>query len=168
MPEYITDPVPEDIAKHCTTVHSLNLLVLRCRDFEASVFFYTAIGLRFQNSEMGNLMGADPSSRIVVAKAVVPGPQFALMPDDEEVKLPCIWLELQPAGKKPATSGLVLGLFVKSVLDGLRSGIAAGGKLLTHPTDWPYGRRAALADPDGNRIELSESPVGRITGDYPE
>ena len=74
----------------------------------------------------------------------------------------------QPAGKKPPTSGLVLGLFVKSVLDGLTSGIAAGGKLLTPPADWPYGRRAALADPDGNRIELSESPVGRITGDYPE
>src|SRR5262249_1486001 len=168
MPEYITDPVPDEIAKHGTTIHSLNLLVIRCRNFEDSLFFYTAIGLRFQNSEMGHLMGADPSSRIIVAKAVVPGPHFALMPDDEEVKLPCIWLELQPAGNKPPTSGLVLGLFVKSVIDAARAGIAAGGKLLTPPADWPYGRRAALADPDGNRVELSESPVGRITGDYPE
>jgi hypothetical protein len=141
MPEYITDPVPEEIAKHCTTVHSLNLLVLRCGDFEASVFFYTAIGLRFQNYEMGKLMGADSSSRIIVAKAVVPGPHFALMPDDEEVKLPCIWLELQPAGKKPATSGLVLGLFVKSVVDGLRSGIAAGASC---SLPRPIGRTAAV------------------------
>ena len=41
-----------------TIVHSLNLLVVRCRDFEASLFFYTAFGLPFQKSEMGQLMAA--------------------------------------------------------------------------------------------------------------
>ncbi len=86
------------------------------------------------------------------------------MADDEEAKLPCLWLELQPAGRKSPTCGLSLGLYVASVDDA----IAAGGELLTPAADWPYGRRAALADPDTNRIELSESPVGRLTGDYPE
>ena len=41
-----------------------------------------------------------------------------------------------------------------------------GGTLLTAAADWAYGRMAAVADPDGNRVELSETPTGRLTGDY--
>jgi lactoylglutathione lyase len=163
---FLTDPVPPDLADGGTTVWSLNMLVVRCRDLEASVRFYTAIGLRFQRAQICHMIGG--GADITVAKAVVPGPDFALMADEEGAKVPCLWLELQPAGQRLPTAGLVLGLFVASADAAVKAGVFAGGALLTPAADWPYGRRAALADPDGNRVELSESPVGRITGDYPE
>ncbi len=57
MPEFITDSVSDEIAKGGTTVRSLNLLVIRRRDLDAAVHFYTAIGLRFQRSQMSHMMG---------------------------------------------------------------------------------------------------------------
>ena len=60
-----------------------------------------------------------------------------------------------------------IGFFVGSVDAAVKAALEAGGTLLSKPATWPYGRRAAVADPDGHRVELSEDPFGRLTGDYP-
>jgi hypothetical protein len=62
---------------------------------------------------------------------------------------------------------LILGFFVESVDRAVEQAVAAGGSVLSPAATWPYGRRAAVRDPDGNRIELSEDPFGRPTGGMP-
>ena len=35
--------------------------------------------------------------------------------------------------------------------------VSAGGRLVTAPNDSPWGRRAVIDDPEGHRIELTQS-----------
>jgi predicted enzyme related to lactoylglutathione lyase len=77
-------------------------------------------------------------------------------------------LEIHTLRPEEAVPKQQIGFFVGSVDAAVQAAVEAGGTLLSKPANWPYGRRAAVADPDGHRVELSESPVGRLTGDYPD
>jgi catechol 2,3-dioxygenase-like lactoylglutathione lyase family enzyme len=85
----------------------------------------------------------------------------------EGVPPPHTYLEIHSAAKDEAIPRQQLGFFVGSVDAAIQAAVDAGGTLLSEPKNWPYGRRAAVADPDGHRVELSEDPFGRLTGDYP-
>jgi predicted enzyme related to lactoylglutathione lyase len=137
----------------------MNLLVLRCSDFERSLRFYKALGLRFQRFRF-----ADSDSPC--AQAFIPGPDFALTKDDPGAEIPCTCLQLLTGGGGTVTRGLAFGFFVVSVDDSIEAVQLVEGKILTPAAGWPYGRMAAVGDPDGNRVELSEAPAGRLTGDF--
>ena len=154
MPTIITDPGPEDKQpEHQVEVKALNLLVIRCSDFDRSLDFYRALGLNF-------------SLRVGSASALVPGPEFPLTADEPGADIPCTSFDLIPAGEQKETTGVSFGFFVSSVDLAINNALPYGGEILSEPADWPYGRKAAIQDPDGNRIELSEDPVGSLTGDH--
>ncbi|HZK81150.1 MAG TPA: hypothetical protein VFC46_08795, partial [Humisphaera sp.] len=100
------------------------------------------------------------------AAALIPGPDFALTKTDPGAEIPCASLQLLTAGGATVTSGLAFGFFVESVDETMEAVQLVEGEILTPAKDWPYGRMGAVGDPDGNRIELSEAPVGRLTGGY--
>ena len=160
MPTYVTPPVTEaDRPPDGLAVRSVNLLVVRCSDFDRSLAFYRSIGL-----PLGRYRVAHHDS--TCASALVPGGDFALTADDPGADVPRTNFHLLPAAAGVPTGGMAFGFFVSSVDAAVESGLRHGGRLLTPAADWAYGRMAAIADPDGNRIELSEAPVGRLTGDY--
>src|SRR5262245_53856187 len=145
MPIILTDSVPE-VCKppEGLSVKSLNLLVIRCSDFERSLEFYQSIGLRFSRFRVGGY-------KSTCAQALIPGPEFALTATDPGAEIPCLNLQLLPAAEGETTQGLAFGFFVSCVDKAVESGLAHGGDLLNPAADWPYGRIAAIADPDGNR-----------------
>jgi uncharacterized protein (TIGR02996 family) len=123
----------------------INLLVIRSPDALRLARFYEALGLSFQRAQYVN-------------------------------DLPCFVanygstrLELQTVVRRAPTASLCFGIVVRSVDEGVRTALEHGGTLLTPAVTWSLiGRRAAVADPDGHRVELAESEFGRPTGDYPE
>jgi catechol 2,3-dioxygenase-like lactoylglutathione lyase family enzyme len=141
-------------------VYALNLVVLRTHDIERSRRFYEAIGLKFQFSEYGygarSMHGPVPPD----APLVLDVKQAGIPP-------PHTYLEIHTLSKDEAIPRQQIGFFVGSVDAAAKAAVEAGGALLSKPASWPYGRRAAVADPDGHRVELSEAPFGRLTGDYP-
>ncbi|TDX03217.1 VOC family protein [Kribbella sp. VKM Ac-2566] len=54
---------------------------------------------------------------------------------------------------------------VQSVDQAIDAITAAGGQLLSGPTDIPVGRVAAVSDPFGNRLVLVDLSAGRYTTD---
>jgi lactoylglutathione lyase len=152
----------EPLDKQCEplVVHALNLLVLKTHDIERSRRFYEAMGLRFQPFTYG--CGADS-----IQGPIPPNAPLILNVKTEGTPPPFTNLEIHTAPKDTEICKMQIGFFVGSVLSAVRAGINAGGTLLSKPAKWPYGVRAALADPDGHRVELSEDPNGRLTGDYP-
>ncbi|TDW94627.1 hypothetical protein EV137_1945 [Kribbella pratensis] len=54
---------------------------------------------------------------------------------------------------------------VRSVDQAIDAITAAGGQLLSGPTDIPVGRVAAVSDPFGNRLVLVDLSAGRYTTD---
>jgi lactoylglutathione lyase len=151
---------PRDENNRNLVVHSLNLLILRTRDLERSRRFYEAIGLRMQPVDYGH--GA-----LGVQGPVPPAAPLVLNVKTEEMPPPHTFLEIHEWRSDGPVPHQQLGFFVGSVDAALQAAINAGGKLLAEPANWPYGRRGVVADPDGNRIELSEDPFGRLTGEYP-
>jgi predicted enzyme related to lactoylglutathione lyase len=124
----------------------VNLLVIRARDAGATARFYEALGFRFYRARFGD----GPDAYCSVASAST-------------------YLQVHPAGRRSPTSGLCFGVVVPSVDAAVSAAVEHGGAVLTPPVSWSViGRRAAVADPDGNRVELAESEFGRPTGDYPE
>ncbi len=141
-------------------VYSLNLLVLRTHDLEKSRRFYEAIGLRFQPFSYGS--GAES-----IQGPVPPDAPLVLNVKTEGIPPPHTNIEIHSVAPGTEIAKMQVGFFVKSVLSAVRAAVRAGGTILTKPAKWAYGVRAAVADPDGHRIELSEDPHGRLTGDYP-
>ena len=142
-------------------VHALNLIVLRSRDLDRSRRFYEALGLRFQPMDYGH--GASGMNG-----PVPPDAPLVLNAKTEGVPPPTTYLEINEWRSDEPIPRHQIGFFVESVDDAIAAVVKAGGELLTAAADWPYGRRAAVADPDGHRIELSEAPLGRLTGEYPK
>lgn len=141
-------------------VYALNLIVLRTHDIERSRRFYEAIGLKFQFSDYGY------GARTMQAP-VPPDAPLVLDVKREGIPPPHTYLEIHTLSKDEPISRHRIGFFVGSVDAAVKAAVEAGGTLLSKPASWPYGRRAAVADPDGHRVELSEDPFGRLTGDYP-
>jgi catechol 2,3-dioxygenase-like lactoylglutathione lyase family enzyme len=160
MPTFVTPPIPDaHRPPDGLVVRSVNLLVVRCSDFEKSLAFYRSIGLPMGRFRVG---GCESTC----AAAHVPGPDFALTASDPGADIPCTTIELLPVGDGQVAGGMAFGFFVSAVDAAVESALRHGGRVLTPAANWAYGRMAAISDPDGNRIELSEAPVGRLTGDY--
>lgn len=108
----------------------LNLLVIRAADPGASVLFYeTVTGRTFSPEKHGS------------------GPEHFT------AKLGAALFEIYPLAEKPP-SNVRLGFEVAD-LDGTVSQVReAGYEVVSEPKDSPWGRRAVVADPDGNRVEL--------------
>jgi predicted enzyme related to lactoylglutathione lyase len=137
-------------------VRAINLIVVRSRDVDASRAFYEAIGLNLQPYPCSHFQCW--STRVPAIEGMVTDPDHEVVPTH---------FELHPARQNEPTGSLILGFFVESVDRAVEQAVAAGGSVLSPAATWPYGRRAAVSDPDGNRIELSEDPFGRPTGGMP-
>lgn len=110
----------------------LNLVVLRSTNPLTSVAFYTALGCVFVQHRHANgpIHWADETGSTV--------------------------FEIYAAStKSPVTTGLRLGFLVNAVEESLALALKAGGQVVSPPQLSPWGWRAVLTDPDGNRVELS-------------
>jgi lactoylglutathione lyase len=110
---------------------ALNLVVLRSRDLERAVSFYSALGLQFAKHRHGN--GPEHFA------AELPGGVFELY--------------ALPAGDPP-TTGTRIGFRVPSVDAALTALGNQPGVVISPAKDSEWGRRAVVADPDGHRVEL--------------
>ena len=110
-------------------MRSLNLLVLRCRDLEASRTFYESFGFRFTKHAHGS------------------GPEHYAHEDERGV------LELYPATVANGSDMTGLG-FACADLEGLRESMTAfsPGPI----RDNPWGRSFVVRDPDDRRVEVTQ------------
>lgn len=114
-------------------MNSLNLLVLRCRDVEASRRFYESLGLRFSK----HVHGA--------------GPEHYAHEDERGV------FELYPVAGNSAADETGLG-FGFSNLDEVFGTLVASGHRPQPPRQNPWGRTFVVRDPDDRRVEIKETP----------
>lgn len=114
---------------------SLNLVVIRSSDAEQAVAFYRCLGLVFARHRHGN--GPEHFA------AELPGGVFEIYPLSPDA-LP--------------TSGTRLGFSVISIDRAIEAIAGCPNSVIAAPKESEWGRRAVLADPDGHRVELIESP----------
>lgn len=107
----------------------LTLLVLRCRDLEASRGFYAALGL-----------------------VIVPE-QHGTGPAHYSCQLGSTVLELHPASGP--TSNVRVGVSIPDVAAAIEAIRAVGGRVEREPTTEPH--TALVRDPDDNPVELSQA-----------
>jgi catechol 2,3-dioxygenase-like lactoylglutathione lyase family enzyme len=112
---------------------NLNLLVLRCRELDACRSFYEALGLRFQKHAHGK------------------GPEHYSAEDAGGGVL-----ELYPADPARSADDAGLGFLVGDLEDAARQ-FAARGFIAGPIRENPWGRTFVIRDPDGRRVEISES-----------
>ena len=110
----------------------LNLLVIRCRDVEASRAFYERFGFSFAEHAHGS------GPRHYAAEA----PDFVL--------------ELYPVPSAEYADQTGLG-FVVPDLRGLHERLSAGGLAPGAIKENPWGVSFVLRDPDGRRVEVQQS-----------
>lgn len=117
----------------------LNLVVLRVADIERSAAFYQLLGLTFTRHTHGS------------------GPEHFASESAGFV------FELYPASpSQPVTKSTRIGFAVAAVNElATKLSSFTGAKLVTSPHDCEWGRRAVVADPDGHRIELTQSANNR-------
>ena len=142
------------------SVLSLNLVVLRSQSVALARRFYEAFGLRFREFRYEH-------DAVCVQTDIPRVPLILDYNKESGVPPTSTTLEIHPLGEREPTIGVILGFFVDSVDNAVQAALAAGGILVLPAANWPYGRRAAMSDPDGHRVELSEHPGGRPTGSYP-
>lgn len=112
----------------------LNLVVLRSPDLERSARFYRALGIPLVREQHGT------------------GPEhFA-------GRAGHVIFEIYPQGNGEGTTKTRIGFSVGSLTYVLSVVESAGGTVISNPQDTEWGRRAVVADPDGHRVELAESP----------
>lgn len=118
--------------KHPTTeTTTLSLIVFQSADIDAAKNFYSLLGLSFVDEQHGR------------------GPRHYSCTLGDMV------LEIYPRQENGATGTARFGFRVTSLdgtLDALRS---RGMRILREAADSPWGRRAVVEDPDGNRVELT-------------
>jgi lactoylglutathione lyase len=114
----------------------LNLLTIRSTDIDRAVRFYETLGLRFQKHSHGN------------------GPEHYC---SEDAGLAFEIYPLEP--NKLPTTDTRLGFSVTSVDLATAKLADLGARLITGPTNSPWGRRAVIADFDGHRVELTAKAV---------
>lgn len=114
---------------------TLSLIVLQSGNVEAAKDFYTLLGLSFVEEQHGN------------------GPRHY------SATLGALVMEVYPCnGSKPITP-IRIGFRIPSLEKTLEMLRSRGTRILREATDSPWGRRAVVEDPDGNRVELT--PIGR-------
>jgi hypothetical protein len=118
-----------------TASPSLNLVVLRVTDLEASTSFYRQLGLQFAPHRHGN--GPEHFS------AETPGGVFELYP---------------LSNNGPASQSIRIGFRVSSV-DAAVAQIRRTNpsSIISEPQVSEWGKRAVIADPDGHRVELTQA-----------
>lgn len=125
-------PMPLDTETAADPTVDLCLVVIYACDIATSKSFYDQLGLRFQEEQHGT------------------GPRhFA-------ATLSSTVLEIYPRLDGPEPGRVRLGFNVQSVdrlVDALRT---SGTRILSTTKTSPWGRRAVVEDPDGNRVELME------------
>jgi catechol 2,3-dioxygenase-like lactoylglutathione lyase family enzyme len=112
----------------------LNLVVIRVSDLERAGRFYEALGLRFSRERHGN------------------GPEHLATKSLKWV------FEIYPQGSSASTAGVVIGFHVESIERSLAAVQQLGAELVLPPANGPWGLRAVVRDPDGHRVELSQTP----------
>jgi len=109
----------------------LNLVVIRVADLERAKRFYELLGLQFIRHRHDK------------------GPEHL------SAELAGIVFELYlQTDKSGSTQGIRLGFNVTN-LDQVM-GFLSLERIVAHPHDSPWGRRAVVTDPDGHKIELVE------------
>jgi lactoylglutathione lyase len=115
---------------------TLSLVVLRSADIESAKDFYTRLGLSFCPEQHGQ------------------GPRHY------SAKLGRLVLEIYPCQESNMPSPVRIGFHVARLDETLESLRANGTRIIQPAQDSPWGRRAVVEDPDGNRVELaSASPT---------
>lgn len=109
----------------------LNLLVLRCRDLEASRKFYECVGMTFAKHAHGS------------------GPEHYACEESSGV------IELYPAGPDQSVDATGLGFATKEIQK-LSSDFESRGFKPQPIQDRPWGRTFVVRDPDGRRVEIKE------------
>jgi lactoylglutathione lyase len=120
----------------------LNLFVLRCKNVDASRRFYAALGIQFVAERHGN------------------GPEHFAGKAGNTV------FEIYPADER-GVSNVRLGFSVASLQPIISVAVACGGRLVSEPKSTPWGVRAVVEDPDGNRVELSVIAQQAVAADRP-
>jgi lactoylglutathione lyase len=122
---------------------SLNLVVLRTPDVKRAVEFYTNLGLTFVQHRHGK--GPEHFS------AGLAGAVFEIYPQTPDT---------------PSTLGTRIGFHVPSI-DATLAGLSDyPGAVLSPAKNSEWGWRAVVADPDGHRIELTQSTSAAKPQDY--
>ncbi|MGB7157853.1 MAG: VOC family protein [Tepidisphaeraceae bacterium] len=111
-------------------MRSLNLLVLRCRDVEASRAFYETFGLHFTRHAHGS------------------GPEHFAYEDERGV------IELYPATSQTPGDMTGLGFRVENLEESRRT-LAAYAPGAIRENSW--GRSFVARDPDGRRVEVTQA-----------
>lgn len=112
----------------------LSLVVIRSRDIEKLAEFYSAVGLSFVRHRHGRGLEHFSSSDRGTVFEIYP----ATKPDE-------------------STSPARLGFSVPSLATTLERLRKLNAKVLTEPSDSPYGRRAVVRDFEGHKVELYEA-----------
>ena len=113
----------------------LNLVVIYAQNLEATREFYASLGLSLQLEHHGN------------------GPRHYAAALGGAV------FEIYPHREGEQQGGLRIGFQVESVDGVLQQLRQRHVTILTEPRDSPWGRRAVVEDPNGNRVELSQKLV---------
>jgi predicted enzyme related to lactoylglutathione lyase len=111
---------------------TLNLVVIQAGDIEATRQFYECLGLDLKREQHGR------------------GPEHFAAEAGSTV------FEVYPCRGGVTLSSIRIGFevpFLEQTISALRRQSA---KILTEPQDSPWGRRAVVQDPNGNRVELTE------------
>jgi catechol 2,3-dioxygenase-like lactoylglutathione lyase family enzyme len=121
------------------TSPSLALIVLRCRDLQASRAFYTALGVSLAEEQHG--------SGPVHYAAELGDAVFELYPGKPGA-----------APERTAAGATLLGFRVDDLDGALAAVRASGAPVVSAPAETPWGRRAVVLDPDGRAVELKQAP----------
>ena len=111
----------------------LNLVVLRVSDLGRSSEFYRAIGLSFTTERHGD----GPEHLVAECRGIV--------------------FELYPLLDGSSSAGTRIGFSISSVEVAVENIKAAGGVIHVAPKLTAFGVRAVAIDPDGHRVELSQT-----------
>ena len=112
---------------------SLGLVVLRSPDIERAARFYNLLGIQFVRERHG------------------------AGPDHLAGQIGAVVLEIYPKDDLGDSADVRLGFRVASV-DNVTAGASeAGHAVLSPPNESSWGRRAVLGDPDGRRVEITDS-----------
>jgi lactoylglutathione lyase len=115
---------------------ALNLIVIYTADLKAAKAFYTCLGLTFQSERHGK------------------------GPEHYAAELGAVVLEIYPLSAGKSRGSVRLGFQVTALDRVLQTLRERSAKIRTEPQDSPWGRRAVVEDPDGNRVELVERKRG--------